>query len=116
MLSQSRPRLAWFSPVPPARSGIAGRSAELVVELRAAFAWNHPHHDQDLAELAVNGFDSRLYYEWPMVRALAATARLVAVHGEGAARELREMLDRAETAEAITSVRLGEGELVTSEE
>ena len=37
MLSQSRPRLAWFSPVPPARSGIAGRSAELVVELRAAF-------------------------------------------------------------------------------
>ena len=205
MLSQSRPRLAWFSPVPPARSGIAGRSAELVVELRAAFdidvfvdepvarpttdprvrsahefvwrhqqqpydlnvyqignsshhdyawpyahrypglvvlhdthlhharaaallrtrradeyraefAWNHPHHDQDLAELAVNGFDSRLYYEWPMVRALAATARLVAVHGEGAARELREMLDRAETAEAITSIRLGEGELVTSEE
>ena len=37
MLSQSRPRLAWFSPVPPARSGIAGRSAELVVELRAGF-------------------------------------------------------------------------------
>jgi glycosyltransferase involved in cell wall biosynthesis len=235
MLSQSRPRLAWFSPVPPVRSGIAGRSAELVAELRSAFdidvyvdepvarlarpfhelrivpssvegrhargrpepvrettsaerfeavetrsahdfvwrhqqqpydltvyqfgnsshhdyewpyalrypglvvlhdtrlhharaaallrakraadyraefAWNHPDRNADLAELAIKGFDSRLYYEWPMVRALVATARLVAVHGEAAARELGEILNEAE---GITSIRLGEGEALSPE-
>jgi glycosyltransferase involved in cell wall biosynthesis len=255
MLSQSRPRLAWFSPVPPVRSGIAGRSAELVAELRGAydidvyvdepvaraatagratervegcsahefvwrhqrqpydlnvyqfgnsshhdyewpyafrypglvvlhetrlhharaaallrtkrvadyraeFAWNHPECNPDLAEVAVHGFDSRLYDDWPMVRALVATARLVAVHGEGAARELREILEHGNKpggmeaaerprperrdgvkpaegrppserdrgwgpasieqsgrwAEAITSIRLGEGSTITEHE
>src|SRR4051794_28082205 len=154
-------RLAWFSPWPPVRTGIAGRSAELVAalrrrahevdvypeaaahdfvwrrrvepydlavyqfgnsshhdyewayalnypglvvlhdthlhharaafllrerraaEYRAEFAWNHPDVSPDLAELAVAGFDSRFYYDWPMVGSLVAASRLVAVHGEG---------------------------------
>ena len=33
----SRPRLAWFSPMPPVRSGVATCSAELVPALRACF-------------------------------------------------------------------------------
>src|SRR3954466_1933252 len=168
-------RLAWFSPLPPARTGVAGRTAETVEHLRARgydidiyvdrrpsrpaagaasahdFVWRHrlepydlpvyqfgnsSHHDYiwpyalrypglvvlhdtrlhharaamllrerradayatesawnepgvppAAAELAVAGFDSRLYYEWPMVRMLLAVSRLVAVHGEGARRE-----------------------------
>ena len=189
-------RVAWFSPMPPVRTGIAGRSAELVPALRARgyavdvfdepaahdfvwrhaqqpydlivyqfgnsshhdyiwayalrypglvvlhdtrlhharaafllrekrvadyraeFAWNEPGVSPDLAELAVAGFDSALYYEWPMVRSLVAAAKLVAVHGEGAAEELRQQLANSPTQFTnspthqftnIVSVRLGEG-------
>ena len=180
-------RVAWFSPMPPVRTGIAGRSAELVPALRergyavdvfdepsahdfvwrhaqqpyelivyqfgnsshhdyiwayalrypglvvlhdarlhharaafllrekrvadyrAEFAWSEPGVSPDLAELAVAGFDSALYYEWPMARALAATAKLVAVHGDGAADELREQLAGSELASRIAAIRLGEG-------
>src|SRR5258708_40232463 len=141
-------RLAWFSPFPPVRTGIAGRSAELVdglrargysvdaypetrahdfpwrrrlepydlvvyqfgnsshhdyawayalqypgltvlhdthlhharaafllrerraADYRAEFRWNHPGVTPGAAELAVAGFDSQLYYDSPMVRAL----------------------------------------------
>ena len=199
-------RIAWFSPFPPVRTGIAGRSAELVSALgargyaidpypesashdfpwrhrrhpydlavyqfgnsshhdyewpyalqypglvvlhdthlhharaalllrerraadyRAEFAWSHPGVAPDAAELAVAGFDSRLYYEWPMVRALVEASRLIAVHGHGARRGLLETIVKSQlptpnsqTAEAtkiaekIVSIRLGEGELVTPE-
>jgi glycosyltransferase involved in cell wall biosynthesis len=185
-------RLAWFSPFPPARTGVAGRSAELVRDLRARgfgvdvfvhrvaldapevvsahdFVWRHArepydlvvyqfgnssHHDYiwpyalrypglvvlhdarlhharaaallrerrgddyraelafdqpgldpDLAELAVAGFDSALYYNWPMVRSLVESARLVAVHGPGIAREIVERFPHAR----VRSIRLGDG-------
>ncbi|HEY7057889.1 MAG TPA: glycosyltransferase family 4 protein [Vicinamibacterales bacterium] len=186
-------RLAWFSPFPPARTGIAGRSAELVAALgargftidvyvdrraangpeqvrpahdfvweharspydlvvyqfgnsshhdyiwpyalrypglvvlhetclqharaalllrerrpddyRAEFAWSHPELNPDLAELAVAGLDSALYYEWPMTRALIETSRLVAVHGGAAA-----ILEGATPHTRIRSIHLGEGE------
>src|SRR6478672_1016034 len=168
-------RLAWFSPFPPAHTGIAGRSVELVRALRARgigidsfvhhvsadapeavsahdFVWRHARHPYDLvvyqfgnsshhdymwpyalrypglavlhdthlhharaalllrekraadyrrelawsepavnpdaAELAIAGFDSRLYYEWPMVRSLVVSSRFVAVHGDATRREL----------------------------
>jgi glycosyltransferase involved in cell wall biosynthesis len=192
-------RVAWFSPVPPVKSGIAGRTAELVQVLRRRghtidvfvdepvartaadarsahdFIWRHAqspyelnvyqfgnssHHDyewpyafrypglvalhdthlhharaalllrdrraadyrtefafdqplasRDLAELAVHGFDSPLYYRWPLIRTLAATARLVVTHGEAAAEELRMHLhDAPELAARVGSVALGEGE------
>ncbi|HMC76689.1 MAG TPA: glycosyltransferase [Vicinamibacterales bacterium] len=184
-------RLAWFSPFPPVRTGIAGRSAELVEALaarghtvdrypesaahdfvwkrrlaaydlavyqfgnsshhdyewayalnvpglvvlhdthlhharaafllrerraadyRAEFRWNHPDVPADAAELAIAGFDSRLYYEWPMVRSLVTASRLTAVHGEGARAELLGALDLP--ADAVTAIRLGEGEPLTPE-
>jgi glycosyltransferase involved in cell wall biosynthesis len=67
-----------------------------------------------LAELAIAGFDSRLYYDWPMVRALVVSARLTAVHGEGARAELLERLNapgaKGPTApDRITAIQLGEG-------
>jgi glycosyltransferase involved in cell wall biosynthesis len=191
-------RVAWFSPVPPVKSGVAGRSAELVGELRARghaidvfvdeplvhnatdvrsahdFVWKHAqspydltvyqfgnssHHDYewpyafrypglvalhdthlhharaalllrelraaeyrleftfddpaahpDLAELAVQGFDSPLYYRRSLVRTLVATARLVVAHGEEAAAELRSHLEDAPAlGRRIASVTLGEG-------
>ncbi len=193
-------RLAWFSPFPPARTGIAGRSAELVaglrergyeidvfVDLRASdapdgvwsahdFVWRqarHPHHvvvyqfgnsshhdyiwpyalrypglvvlhdtrlhharaalllrerraadyraelswshpdlNPDLAELAIAGFDSALYYDWPMLRPLVATARVVAVHGAGAAHPIAEAFPGAR----VRSIRLGEGEPLSLEQ
>ena len=169
-------RLAWFSPLPPVRTGIADVSAELVAALRARghaidaypaesahdfpwvhrqrpydlivyqfgnsshhdylwayalrypglvvlhdaclhharaafllrerrpedyraeFAWNHPDAPRDAAELAIAGMDSRLFYEWPMVRALVETARITAAHAPCAGAEV---------------VRLGHGQLVT---
>ena len=195
-------RVAWFSPVPPVKSGIAGRSTELVDALRGRgyaidvyvddpvarlaagvrsaheFVWLHAqrpydltvyqfgnssHHEYewayafrypglvvlhdthlhharaesllrdlrfgdyrtefvfdnpeasvDLAELAVNGFDSSLYYRWPLVRTLVATARMVVAHGEGAAEELRShFADAPSLAERISSITLGEGEAIS---
>jgi len=169
------PRLAWFSPMPPARSGVAACSADLVAALgrqhdidvfvddplagvaagarsahefvwrhrrrpydltvyqvgnasyhdylwpylfrfpgltvlhdvrlhhaRAAsllrrgltriyrdeFRWNHPDADGDLAELAVAGYDTELYYSWPMTRLIVQTSRAVAVHTRTAAAAL----------------------------
>ncbi len=206
-------RLAWFSPFPPVRTGIAACSAELVAALRqrghdvdlypeaaahdfvwrrrlapydlvvyqfgnsshhdyewayalnypglvilhdthlhharAAFLlrerrvddyraelhWNHPDVSPDAAELAVAGFDSRLYYDWPMVRSLVEASRLVAVHGEGARAELLSQLpsddrgsrveDRASSplrssdldprTSNVVSIRLGHGAPVAPE-
>src|SRR5258708_38288155 len=71
-------------------------------DYRAEFRWNHPGVPADVAELAVAGFDSRLYYDWPMVRSLVECSRLVAVHGEGARRELIESLPGATTPTATT--------------
>jgi glycosyltransferase involved in cell wall biosynthesis len=195
--------LAWFSPVPPVKSGIAGRSAELVeslrrrghtidiyvdepvarvahgvasahdflwrhrlrpydltvyqfgnashhdyewpyalhhpglvvlhdthlhharaalllretrvAEYRAEFRWSHPEVSPDVAELAVAGFDSRLFYNWPMVRSLVEASRLVAVHGEGARAELIGALQLPDASSRIASIRLGEGHIVTPE-
>ena len=196
-------RVAWFSPFPPVRTGVAASSAELVAALRARghaidaypesgahdFPWRHrqrpydlvvyqfgnsSHHDYawpyalrypglvvlhdtrlhharaalllrekrrgdyrqeldwsepalgpDAAELAAAGFDSRLYYEWPLCRALVERSRLVAVHGEATRRELVERLSDGRDpitggdggyAGRIASIRLGHGEPVSAEQ
>ena len=83
-------------------------------DYRAEFRFDQPDVDPDLAELAVNGFDTELFYRWPLVRTLVATARLTAAHGEGAADELRSRFSAAPAlAERIVSVALGEGEPVS---
>lgn len=96
-------------------------------EYRADFAWNEPDVGRDAAELAIAGFDSRLYYEWPMCRALVESSRLVAVHGEATRRELIEALsqsaDRGPMADGrwsmidkIVAIRLGHGQLVSADQ
>ena len=73
---------------------------------RAEFAANHPELDPSLAEMAVAGFDTPLYYHWPMTRLIARTSRLIAVHTRAAAAALR-----AEDPEAaIREVALGHGQ------
>jgi len=107
-------------------------------EYRRELQRNEPGVDPDVAELAIAGFDSRLYYEWPMVRGLVGASRLVAVHGDATRRELIEILSevrgprfevrgprfevrgprsdtRYDLAERIVSIRLGHGELVSAE-
>jgi glycosyltransferase involved in cell wall biosynthesis len=81
-------------------------------DYRAEFRWNHPDVPPDVAELAVAGLDSRLFYEWGFVRSLVESSRLVAVHGEGARRELMESIAQRDLAERIVSIRLGHGQLV----
>src|SRR5262249_26306045 len=98
-----------------------------VDDYRAEFRWSAPDVSPDAAEIAIAGFDSALYYEWPFTRALIEASRLVAVHGEGARHELLEARRRsevgdrrsgaeeAEDAEKIVAIRLGEGVLVSPE-
>ncbi len=99
-------------------------------QYRADFAWNEPDVGRDAAELAIAGFDSRLYYEWPMCRALVEGSRLVAVHGEATRRELIDVLSRSDDrgpmgdgamgagrwamAEKIVAIRLGHGHPVSA--
>ena len=96
-----------------------------VADYRAEFQWNHPDLSPDAAELAIAGFDSQLYYEWPMVRALVEASRLVAVHGEGARVELLTHLaheargarrEAREDTGNVVSIRLGHGRLVPAPE
>ena len=75
-------------------------------DYRAEFAANHPDVVPDLAELAVAGFDSHLYYSWPMTRLVVEASRLTAVHAPPLARQLKEELPHA----AVTSIRLAHGE------
>jgi len=92
-------------------------------DYRRELAWSEPDVNPDAAELAVAGFDSRLYYDWPLCRALVTCSRLVAVHGEATRRELVERLStpgtpgagsQAPFTERIVSIRLGHGELVSA--
>src|SRR3954469_22508765 len=87
-------------------------------DYRAEFTWNQPAANPDLAEIAIAGFDSTLYYEWPMARALVDTARLVAVHGEGARNELLHSLHDETTvgSDHIVSISLGGGEVLSADE
>ena len=74
-------------------------------DYRAELAANHPDQPPAMAELAVAGFDSHLYYSWPMTRLIAAASRLTAVHAPALAEQLRADVPGA----AIESIRLGHG-------
>jgi glycosyltransferase involved in cell wall biosynthesis len=78
-----------------------GRSADYRVEFTA----NHPGVNADLAELAVAGFDTHLYYAWPMTRLAVSASRLTLVHTPALAESLRQDVSGA----AVESVRLGHG-------
>lgn len=81
-------------------------------DYRTEFRWNHPDANPDEAELAVAGFDTHLYYAWPMTRLVIGASRAVAVHTEA----LRTRLARAHPDAVIETVRLGHGRLVEPEE
>ena len=50
---------------------------------RAEFYWDGPEIPDGAAELAVHGFGGLYYYQWPMVRTIVESARLVATHTRG---------------------------------
>ena len=78
-------------------------------DYRVEFRWNHPVADPNLAEVAIAGFDTHLYYSWPMTRLAAETSRLVAVHSPA----LVDMLAVDAPAARIDVVRLGHGTTMT---
>jgi glycosyltransferase involved in cell wall biosynthesis len=74
-------------------------------DYRAEFAANHPDENPDMAELAIAGFDSYLYYYWPMTRLVVRRSRLTAVHSPGVAADLRSELPDAQ----VEAIRLAHG-------
>lgn len=80
-------------------------------EYRAEFAASHPEASADMAELAVRGFDTHLYYQWPMTRLVVGVSRATAVHSRLSAAELAEFSPAA----AIEVIRLGHGERLSAE-
>jgi glycosyltransferase involved in cell wall biosynthesis len=74
-------------------------------DYRAEFAASMPEASPGLAELAVSGFDSHLYYYWPMTRLVVARSRLTAVHAGREAERLREEAPNGR----IEPIRLGHG-------
>lgn len=75
-------------------------------DYRAEFAANHPESSPDLAELAVAGFDSHLYYRWPMRRLVIQASRLTVVHAAPLAADINDEIPGA----GVGSIRLGHGE------
>ena len=173
-------RLAWFSPLPPTRSGVAAYSAELLPVLdrfytierfdephahdfiwkhrrrpfdlvvyqlgnapchdymwayltthpglvvlhdarlhqaragqllganrlddyRHEFWYDHPDAPKDFVEYAVAGMGGPIYYFWPMRRLVMRTARVVAVHNERVAADLRA----EDPAVGVDVIRMG---------
>jgi glycosyltransferase involved in cell wall biosynthesis len=81
-------------------------------DFRAEFAANHPNVSVDLAELAVAGFDTHMYYQWPMSRLVIEASRLTAVH----TRPLMSLLKEDLPGTRLTSIRLAHGTLVSDEQ
>ena len=49
-------------------------------DYRAELAFNHPALSPDAGEIGLSGFSGPLYYFWPMLKTVVASARAVAVH------------------------------------
>jgi glycosyltransferase involved in cell wall biosynthesis len=81
-------------------------------EYREEFRVNQPETSPDAAELAVAGFDSHLYYMWPMTRLAIQASRRTAVHSRTLAAHLAADADTAH----IEYLRLSQGTLVGAEQ
>jgi glycosyltransferase involved in cell wall biosynthesis len=75
-------------------------------DYRREFAYDHPGAAAAAAEYAVEGLRGSAFYLWPMIKAVVDSARLVAVHNEFVAQELREQHPDAR----IERIRLGVAE------
>lgn len=78
---------------------------------RAELAAHHPDIAADVAEVAVKGFDTLLYYNWPMTRLVVEASRLTAAHAPLMLGPLQE----ASPGAALDSIRLGHGEPLSPE-
>jgi glycosyltransferase involved in cell wall biosynthesis len=58
-------------------------------DYRREFTYNHPDAGAAAAEHAIEGLQGSAFYRWPMTRAVIDSARVVAVHNEFVARDLR---------------------------
>lgn len=59
-------------------------------DYRREFWFDHPAAHRDFVEYAVEGLGGPIYYFWSMLPAVMKTARMVAVHNERVAADLRE--------------------------
>ena len=71
------------------------RALSLIVQkryddYRSEFAFNHPGIDIALAEIGIAGLLGALTYLWPMRRVVTQSARMVAVHNQWLADQIRE--------------------------
>ena len=74
-----------------------------VDDYRAEFRYNHPDAPEHLPDLIISTLGGSLYYLYPMLRWVVRTARLVAVHSEGLASDIREAYPGVE----VRSLRMG---------
>ena len=93
------------------------RAAALLRERRAShyrdeFAANAAEVSRDAAELAIAGFDSAMYYEWPFTHLVVRTSRATAVHSPVVRRWLRGEHPGA----TVEFVRLGHGTSIGPDE
>lgn len=81
-------------------------------DYRAEFRYDHPDAVQDFVEYAVEGLSGSIYYFWSMVRIVAITARMVAVHNARVADDLRGAFPGV----AIETIRMGVADGLAREE
>jgi glycosyltransferase involved in cell wall biosynthesis len=72
-------------------------------DYRTEFWYDHPDAPRDVVEYAVEGLSGPIYYFWSMLRVVMRTARVIAVHSERVAEQLRGEYPDA----AIETVRMG---------
>jgi glycosyltransferase involved in cell wall biosynthesis len=72
-------------------------------DYRAEFVFNHPDARPEAAEYAIEGLAGSIYYFWPMLRLITATARAVAVHNRQVASDLSQEYPDA----AVSGIRMG---------
>jgi glycosyltransferase involved in cell wall biosynthesis len=72
-------------------------------EYRAEFAASHPDAPPGVAELAIHGLAGGVLPFWPLLRTVVTSARLVAVHSQVLADDLRERFPDA----AIDTISMG---------
>jgi len=81
-------------------------------EYRAEFRANQPDEAPHAAELAVAGFDSHLYYMWPMTRLAVEASKLTAVHSAPLVTQLAADM----VAAPIEYLRLSQGTPVSDDQ
>src|SRR5712692_7436033 len=72
-------------------------------DYRREFWYDHPDAVGDFVEYAVEGLGGPIYYAWSMLRVVMRTARVVAVHNQRVASDLREEFPGAR----VETIRLG---------